>query len=89
MGRGLAPERGGQHGHGRLQGRHRNEAHATGTRFAAGHVADCVTGRCPEFLHAAKRSINVGAPKKQLFDITRKLTFSISGLGLSPTTRPT
>lgn len=54
-----------------------NEAHGTGTNLAAANVADCVTGRCPEFLHSAKRSINVGAPKKQLFDIHQKVTFSI------------
>lgn len=54
-----------------------NEAHGTGTNLPATATAQCITGRCPEFDHAQKRSINIGGEKAKLFNITQKLTFSI------------
>ncbi|MDB5051424.1 MAG: putative protein of unknown function acetylesterase [Fibrobacteres bacterium] len=54
-----------------------NEAHATGTGFAAANTADCRMGKCPEFKNSAKRFINIVGAKNDLFDLTSKMTFSI------------
>jgi hypothetical protein len=54
-----------------------NEAHGTGTNLPATATAACISGRCPEFDNAQKRSINIGGEKAKLFNITQKLTFSI------------
>lgn len=54
-----------------------NEAHATGTGFAAANTADCRVGRCPEFRNSAKRYINIVGAKNDLFNLTDKMTFSI------------
>ncbi len=54
-----------------------NEAHATGTGFAAANTADCRLGKCPEFKNSAKRFINLVGAKNSLFDLTNKMTFSI------------
>ncbi len=54
-----------------------NEAHGTGTNLPATATTACIAGRCPEFDHAQKRSINIGGEKAKLFNITQKLTFSI------------
>lgn len=54
-----------------------NEAHATGFGFQPANTADCRMGKCPEFKFSDKRHITLDGPKKALFDITNKLTFSI------------
>jgi hypothetical protein len=54
-----------------------NAANGTGVNLSRSSRVDARVGRGTQFRHAANQWIRVGGPKRALFDITNRLTFSI------------